>query len=47
MFIVSLCFGLDNTNMSELLQVKLPIVDMIGSFYPKRISRTLGNFIDY
>ena len=44
MFIVSLCFGLDNTNMSELLQVKLPIVDMIGSFYPKRIRKNPWEF---
>ena len=37
MFIVLLCFGLDETNSTVLLQVKLSNVDKFGTLYPKKI----------
>ena len=36
-YIITLCFGLDETNINELLQVKLSTLDIIGTFYPKKI----------
>ena len=36
-FIITLCFGLDETNLKILLPAKLSTVDAIGSFYPKKI----------
>ena len=36
-FIVLLCFGLDETNSIVLLQVKLSNVDKFGTLYPKKI----------
>ena len=43
-FIIILCFGLDETNPKVFLQAKLSTVDTIGSFYPKRIKQ---NFWEY
>ena len=37
MFIVLLCFGLDETKLKKLLQVKLSTLDKLGAFYPKKI----------
>ena len=39
LFIISLCFGLDETNLKIFLEVKLSTVDTIGSFYPKKIKK--------
>ena len=36
-FIIELCFGLDETNLKLLLPAKLSTVDAFGSFYPKKI----------
>ena len=36
-FIITLCFGLDETNLQIFLPVKLSTVDTLGSFYPKKI----------
>ena len=36
-FIITLCFGLDETNLEILLPAKLSTVDAFGSFYPKKI----------
>ena len=44
MFIVLLCFGIDETNKSIFLQVKLSTVDTIGSFYPLKIK---NSFLQY
>ena len=44
LFIIILCFGLDETNQKVFLQAKLSTVDTIGSFYPKRIKQ---NYWEY
>lgn len=43
-FIILLCFGLDETNSRIFLEVKLSTVDNIGSFYPKKIRK---NFLEW
>lgn len=43
-FIVLLCFGIDETNSKIFLQVKLSTVDKIGSFYPLKMKK---NFLEY
>jgi len=43
-YIVLLCFGLDETNLDIFLQVKLSTLDKIGSFYPKRIKKNYWEF---
>ena len=43
-FIVILCFGLDETNTKIFLQAKLSTIDNIGSFYPNRMKK---NFWEY
>ena len=37
LFIVLVCFGLDETNLKQILRVKLSTIDKFGSFYPKKI----------
>lgn len=34
MYIITLCFGIDMTNKTQFLPIKLSTVDKIGSFYP-------------
>ena len=43
-FIIVLCFGLDETNLNILLPVRLSTVDSFGSFYPKKIK---NNYLEY
>jgi membrane associated rhomboid family serine protease len=43
-FIILLCFGLDETNSKIFLEVKLSTVDKIGSFYPLKMKK---NFLEY
>ena len=44
LFIIILCFGLDETNQKVFLQAKLSTVDNIGSFYPNKMKK---NFWEY
>ena len=44
MFIIVLCFGIDKTNSKIFLQIRLSIIDSIGSFYPMKIKK---NFWQY
>ena len=43
-FIILLCFGLDETNKKIFLQIKLSTVDAIGSFYPMKMK---SSFLQY
>ena len=43
-FIISASFGLDETNMRNLLPVRLSTLDKIGSFLPKKIKEKYWNF---
>ena len=43
-FIILLCFGLDETNKKIFLQIKLSTVDSIGSFYPMKMK---SSFLQY
>lgn len=43
-YIILLCFGLDETNIDKFLRPKLSNVDIIGSFYPKRIKK---NYLEF
>ena len=43
-FIILLCFGLDETHKSSFIRVKLSVIDSIGSFYPKKMK---SNFLQY
>ena len=42
-FIITISFGLDETNMNNLLAVRLSIVDKIGSFHPRKIKENYWN----
>ena len=44
MFIIVLCFGIDKTNSDIFLQVRLSIIDAIGSFYPLKIKKNILNY---
>ena len=37
LFIILLCFGIDETNLKSLLPIKLSTVDKFATFYPKKI----------
>ena len=37
LFIILLCFGIDETNLKALLPIKLSTVDKFATFYPKKI----------
>lgn len=43
-FIILLCFGLDETNKNIFLQVKLSTVDSIGSFYPLEMKKSFWQY---
>ena len=43
-FIIVLCFGIDKTNSDIFLEVRLSIVDAIGSFYPLKIKKNILNY---
>ena len=42
-FIISVSFGVDETNINNLLTVKLSVVDKIGSFLPRKIKENYWN----
>ena len=44
MFIILLCFGIDETNKKTFLQIKLSTVDSIGSFYPMKMKSSFGQY---
>ena len=43
-FIILLCFGLDETNSKIFLEVKLSTVDKIGSFYPLKMKKSFWQY---